>query len=637
MKNPVLLANEQMDVDDILYPQKMQLTLRIDGQSTCAMTLGPDSPEIEVGRLIQIWAPNDNMCVMYVKSRKRDYTTGMQDLTLAHAFGLLSDVIAFGEIKPETMSGTTGALKVSAEDAIEYMLDQQTTEYWTLYNCAFQDEEGWKFTNSDVYSALNSIADSIEGCQWEFDFTTIPWQLSLKAIPEATDIDIELRKDRNISSLKINYDRSQMYTRAYPTGKNDIHIDSVNSDISYVDSGTTGTYGIICKVITDSTIEDPSLLKKWAKKQVKRNGVPKITITVDGYELSKLTGESLDHMDVGLMCRMTIPDMLSEPVVQRMTELSWKDCIYAPESVTCTLANDLYTMTGILVEQVAKKGGAGSKKANTEHDCELGKHASELGKHASAIIQGVRVTGPVNNIYTLEYQKFNTNTWVAADPGTFSRAIDSWTLSWVDGKCTVTAHPQEQSTWTSIVQGATTWDSNYVATVQIDAIDADNPNYQGDTGRDIIVDASSYVNAVDIDEWTWEPVTGSNYQISQTITLKTTNQSAAAIAAHEKHIYMYMDNRGWSNGSCKVYLKSTSTAATTGGTARALVTIQDPHPNAMSLTQEYAGRDSQGTQFYYGIMYYYDEYMSTYQPASGTNKYWYSSDTNRAGTQNVYY
>ena len=631
MKNPVLLVDEQMDPAAILYPQKMQLSMRVNGQSTCAMTLGPDSPEIAVGRLIQLWAPNDDMCVMYVKGRRRDYTTGLQELTLAHAFGLLSDVIAFGEIKPGDMSGTASDLKVSAEDAIEYMLSKQTTEYWTLYNCAFEDEEPWKFTNSDVYSALGSIADAIEGCQWSFNFDTKPWELSLVPIPDVTDVDIELRKDRNISSLKINYDRSQMYTRAYPTGKNDIHIDSVNSNVSYVDSSTVSTYGVICKVITDSTIDDPGLLKKWAKKQVKRNGVPKITVTVDGYELYKLTGESLDHMGVGLMCRMTIPDMLSAPVVQRMTELTWQDCISAPKKVTCTLANDLYTMTGILVEQVAKKGGAGSRRANTEHD-------NELGKHASAIIQGVRVTGPVNNIYTLEYQKFGSNTWTAANPGTFSRAIDSWTLSWVDGKCTVTAHPQEQSTWTEIIQGATTWDgSTYVATVQIDEIDANNPNYQADTGRDIIVDASSYVNAVDIDEWTWEPVTGSTYQISQSITLKTKNQSAAAIAAHEKHIYMYLDDRGWSNGQCKVYLKSTSAAATTGGTARALVTINDPHPNAMSLTQEYAGRDSLGNRFYYGIMYYYDEYTATYQPASGTNKYWYSSDTDKAGTSNVYY
>ena len=479
MKNPIVLTVDpiggSVEPETVLYPQKMQLNLRTDGQSACTMTLAPECEDVAIGKIVQLWAPNGDTCIMYVKSRNRDYATGIQTLTLEHVFGLLKDMIVFGEITPPDMTGTATDTTIAVEDAIEYLLGQQTAEYFELYVCDFDDEEGWKFTNSDIYSALNSIADSIENCQWDFDFSSFPWSISLVEIPSSSEVDMEMRKDRNISNLKVNIDRSQMYTRAYPTGKNDLHIDSVNSDVSYVDYNT-GEYGIICKVITDSTISDAALLKKWAKKQVKKNSVPKITVTVDGYELSNLTGESLDHFRTGLRCRIPIPDMLDDPIVERMTELSWSDCVSAPNHVTCTLANDLKTITGIIFEQVAQSRGAGSRKANTEHDNELGKHSSAIIQNIKlegptnniftlqyqkygndswdnanpgalsfdGIIMGVRITGPVNNVYTLEYQKYGSDAWIAANPGNFSRAVANVNWSWSNGTITVTPMPQNQ-------------------------------------------------------------------------------------------------------------------------------------------------------------------------------------------------
>lgn len=575
MKNPIVLTVDpiggSVETETVLYPQKMQLNLRTDGQSACTMTLAPECEDVDIGKIVQLWAPNGDTCIMYVKSRNRDYATGIQTLTLEHVFGLLKDMIVFGEITPPDMTGTATDTTIAVEDALEYLLGQQTAEYFELYVCDFDDEEGWKFTNSDIYSAMNSIADSIENCQWDFDFSSFPWSISLVEIPSSSDVDMEMRKDRNVSSVKVNIDRSQMYTRAYPTGKNDLHIDSVNSNVSYVDYNT-GTYGVICKVITDSTIDNPTLLKKWAQKQVKRNSVPKITVTVDGYELSQMTGESLDHFRTGLRCRVTVPDLLDDPIVERMTELSWSDCVSAPNHVTCTLANDLKTMTGILYEQVTQSRGAGSKKANTEHDNELGKHKQSIVSIEAVAIQGVRVTGPVNNVYTLQYQRYNSTSWIDADPGTFSRAISSWTLGWVDGKFTATANPQNQSCWTEIVQGTATYDSTTNKyTVQIDAFDSDNPSYQYDTGRDILITATEASDKVIIEPPVWS---NDEEQIYQTVTITTGYQSTQATADHTRYVNMYMDEGSWNNGSRTVRLRSTSAAgATSGGSVRAKLQI----------------------------------------------------------------
>ena len=249
MKNPELLTFTQsvsvkyVEPEAVLLPESLQLSMRVEGLSSATMTLGKGNPEVAIGKWVRVYAPNGEWTYMYVKNRKKDYTTGIVTLTLEHIFGLLQDMIVFGEITPETITGTTGATKMFPDAAINYMLDRQVfvigdtsnNKIFTLTDCDYtsgdDNEQGWKFLNNDIFSALNSITESLDDCQWEFDFTyaTLPFGLKLKTIPDTATM--EMRRDRNIESLSITVDKSQMYTRAYPTGKNDLHIDSVNDDL----------------------------------------------------------------------------------------------------------------------------------------------------------------------------------------------------------------------------------------------------------------------------------------------------------------------------------------------------------------------------------------------------------------------
>jgi hypothetical protein len=46
MKNPIVLSDDTVSpaisTAAVLYPQKMSLSFRINGQSTCSMTLAPE-------------------------------------------------------------------------------------------------------------------------------------------------------------------------------------------------------------------------------------------------------------------------------------------------------------------------------------------------------------------------------------------------------------------------------------------------------------------------------------------------------------------------------------------------------------------------------------------------------------------
>ena len=381
MKMPILLSGHTMAPAQMLRPQSMQITLRADGLSGASMVLDDESPDVPIGSWVQVWAPNGEMTVMYVKSRKRDYTGGTMTITLEHTFGMLAEMVVFGEVTPETMSGTEGATTCTVTQAITYLLGQQTENLWQLDECDFSDAQGWKFTNSDIYNDLNSLTDAIIDCQWEFDQESLPWKVSLKEWP--TSSTMEMRRSRNLDTLQITLDKSGMYTRVYPTGKNNLHIDEVNSNVSYLDQNTA-TYGVIANVITDSSIGDAGLLKAWAQKQLDKNSRPKVSVKISGYELSMATGESMDRLTIGRLCRIPLPEY-GETVTERLTELAWRDAIMNPEAVNCTLANELKTVTGILNEQ-ARGGGGGSKKANTAHDCELEEEKDKIEEFDNADI-----------------------------------------------------------------------------------------------------------------------------------------------------------------------------------------------------------------------------------------------------------
>lgn len=59
--------------------------------------------------------------------------------------------------------------------------------------------------------------------------------------------------------------------------------------------------------------------------------------------------------------------------------------------------------------------------------------------------------------------------------------------------------------------------------------------------------------------------------------------------------------------------------------------------DSMSMTRVVAGVSSQGATTYHGRLYYYNSVTRSYVAASDSDHYWYYSNTNRSGTNTVYY
>ena len=371
---PVKLAGHTMSPAGQIHPISMSQSWRTDGLSSCTITIMIDDEiQLALGDWVLVTSPHGHMSgVFYVKNVKTNYINQQVTITLEHTFGLLQEVVAFGEITPETIGGT-GVTTTNINTAINYMLNFQTERLWNLYQNDYPDiSQGWKFTHQDVYSALETIKDNVPDCQWEFDQSSLPWKVSLKAFP--TTAIMEMRMSRNIESMTVTLDRSQMYTRVYPTGKKNLHIDSVNGGSSYLEKNTA-QWGVISQVLTDSTIDSATLLKNWAQTNLDKHSVPSVSVTVGGLDLSEATGEPLDALQIGRLCRIPLPEY-GMTVTERIVELSWSNCIVSEDQVQVTLADELKTIQGVLY-QLTKSGHHG-KKANTSKDCDLEEHEEKI-------------------------------------------------------------------------------------------------------------------------------------------------------------------------------------------------------------------------------------------------------------------
>ena len=363
-------------------PESMPLTL-CERQSQASIAIGPEVPEIIVGDWLQDMDEPGEGIVWRVKTVEKQPLLESRTVQLEHLINTLKDELMFGEVTPKTITGNSSAVNCTAVEAIAYILGQQSI--WTLgsVDSAYSAiSNPYSFNGESLFAALESVTASLEDAYWEYSFDTFPFVLSIKKLDST--VDSEMRASRNIQTLRYTVDRSRMYTRFYPIGKNNLHIDG-----DYV-SRNEETYGTISKVETDQSKATKAELLRWANERIARHCEPSVTVTIAGLELSEATGEPLDRFTINKKCRVPLPDY-GTTITEKVTKLQWADKIKEKEKVTVTLANLLEDVASIINSQNAKSGGGGRAAAkNAEED-----HAwfVDTTDHVAMIAEGVAGEG----------------------------------------------------------------------------------------------------------------------------------------------------------------------------------------------------------------------------------------------------
>ena len=367
-----------------LQPLTESASITLRETPTATMTLAGE--EVAMHDWVELFTVRGSVGIF----RVTDIDTSPRQKTTAnlrHAIDSLSDDVWADQLD---FDGTV-------DEYLADLLDQQTVVRWQLGEC--DDTSTWKKSGIN-YTRLSELlwglADERRDYRFVYDFTTSPWTLSFKALPSA--VGAEVRLSRNAESVQIRRTDSDMC--------NKLHVSvttGTNIAIKHYDNTTSqALYGVIVKT-ADINSEDVPDADTWAAEFLARRASPAVQVTISGYELSRLTGETFDEMDVGKKCRVAlpaIPEVLDETIVT----VTYPDVYGTPERVTVELNNHLEKFSESIANLKKRAGGGGGGgggggRLATAEDL---KYWAKIVSNQDAIIEGSDLKALVETGIVLE-------------------------------------------------------------------------------------------------------------------------------------------------------------------------------------------------------------------------------------------
>lgn len=319
-----------------LNPASLSLDENLAPLSTAQMVLPEGECAAETGQLVELYTSHGSAGIFRVQQAEQDYG-GRVTLALEHGLTTLGDGIMPGEGE---QSGT-------ARKLVSAILACQPKTMWVLGAVAVPESLTltWKNDNANLLESLCSLMDELPGYRLTFDQSVFPWVMNIEALPDADGC--ECRLSRNLSSLRVEEDRSELCTRLY-----------VNGLASPMDADTIGTYGVITRYMDADPDIGEAELTKQGMAYLEAHKSPAISVTMDAVDWYESTGEPFDRFTLGKVCRVCLPDY-GKTIRQRVIALSWPDVYGQPDQVTVTLASEstsaVSVMAGLVIDTTITK------------------------------------------------------------------------------------------------------------------------------------------------------------------------------------------------------------------------------------------------------------------------------------------
>ncbi len=357
-----------------LHPSKLQVTQNLTPLSSAVIELPEGETIAEVGQYAELYGAFGSMGIFRItETEHRVGDASGQTLYLTHGLATLSDDVLPGYTE-------LGGSDMTTSQVLERLLSCQAGQRWTLGDCEYAENFSYSWENENLLTAILSVAQVLpDDPVWDFDQSATPWRLHLR---RASVQVCECRMGRGLKSVSVTEDRSRMCTRLYPLGYGEgadqMHIGSVNRGVKYLQADTAEKYGIISGVWTDTSITEPATLMAAGKRVLERNCQPAITVEVEGAELASGTGEPLDRLQVGRLCRIPLPEE-NMTVLQRIISAVYEDVLNAPEKVRLTLSTAQTDTSAALatLQRKSKVGETYSQGAASEYSIHFGDNCDE--------------------------------------------------------------------------------------------------------------------------------------------------------------------------------------------------------------------------------------------------------------------
>ena len=319
-----------------LNPVSLSIEENLSPLSTAEMVLPEGECAAETGQFVELYTSHGSAGIFRVQQAEQDYG-GRVTLALEHGLTTLGDGIMPGESE---QSGTTRQLLAA-------LLACQPQAMWHLGTVAVPDSRTltWKCDNSNLLEGLCSLMDELPGYRLTFDQSVFPWVMNVEAMSDADGC--ECRLSRNLSSLRVEEDRSELCTR--------LHVNGLSSPL---DADTMGAYGVITRYMDADPDIGSDELEKQGRAYLEAHKTPAVSVTMDAVDWYEATGEPFDRFTLGRVCRVCLPDY-GKVIRQRVIAISWPDVYGQPDQVTVTLASESTTavsvMAGLIIDTTVTK------------------------------------------------------------------------------------------------------------------------------------------------------------------------------------------------------------------------------------------------------------------------------------------
>ena len=226
---------------------------------------------------------------------------------------------------------------------------------WTLAFCdviadGFNAAEDYGVFNvetdqKDLLYNLEHVRDLYGGI---FEWDSVNQTLSVHDSSKwNNDYGFEIRKGKNLQTLTISMD-TDITTRLYPLGENNLNISAVNNGKRYVDDFSY-TSAIYEKNLQNSDIYDQKQLLYWGQEQVKKLSRPRKNINCEIVDVRTVEGREYEIFDINHLATVVYSDGPEQTLTKETLRIiSWTYNVFAPYQATIELGDKLQNMVDFL-------------------------------------------------------------------------------------------------------------------------------------------------------------------------------------------------------------------------------------------------------------------------------------------------
>lgn len=308
----------------LLNPTSLSISLKLSSLSTASMNL-PTDTNIQVGQFVELFTQQGSAGIFRVEQLERSCQQSLR-VSLSHSLITLSDSLFLVEDE--------NTVTLPAQQLFQDILSRQSG--WTPGQIDLPQGQlvTWQGRSCSLLEALLALLAALPTHCLTYDQSVFPWVVSLVPLPQ--DGLSECRLTRNLRSLTIETDRSELCTQLYLPGV-----------AQPLQADTMAQWGVVARCMdADGDLSQEELLHR-GQQYLEQHKNPAVTIQMEALELSHITGCALDSFRLGAPCRVCLPEEHTS-LTHRIVCITWPDVYATPQLLSITLANKAQSASSLL-------------------------------------------------------------------------------------------------------------------------------------------------------------------------------------------------------------------------------------------------------------------------------------------------